>query len=244
MGRLIDFLLQYCFAGTLPDTKQFRNAIYTLTKCQPVTLSLYKLALQHSAAKEATNSNERLEFLGDAVLSLIVAEYLYKKYPLQEEGFLTELRARIVNRTSLNELAKKVGIDALLPYDTRSTDKRRLQTVYGNALEALVGAVYLDQGYELCRKFVIDRLLHIYMDLEELVRTDSNYKSRIITWAQRNRKSICFELVNEKHINGYREFVVQLFIGDEVRGKGLGKNKKAAEQMAARDALKRLQYIE
>ena len=186
MGRLIDFLLQYCFAGTSPDTKQFRNTIYAITRCQPATLSLYKLALQHSAAKAVTNSNERLEFLGDAVLSLIVAEYLYKKYPLQAEGFLTEIRARIVNRTSLNELAKKVGIDALLHYDTRSTNKRRLQTVYGNALEAFIGAVYLDQGYEPCRKFVIDRLLHIYVDLEALVRTDSDYKSKIIAWAQKS----------------------------------------------------------
>ena len=240
MGRLIDFFSNRFFAGASSETNQLQNTIYTVTRLQPFNLSLYKLALQHSSIKEATTSNERLEFLGDAVLSLIVGEYLFKKYPLQEEGFLTEIRARIVNRGSLSEIAQKIGIDELLHYDTRSVNKSNLKFIYGNALEAFVGAVYLDQGYERCCEFVIDRLLHIHIDLEELVRTDSNYKSKIIAWAQKNQKSIQFELVSEKRIKNNREFIVQLLIEGQVTGKGCGKTKKQAEQMAAQDALKAL----
>lgn len=241
MGNLIDFFWKYCFAPEAPADKKFKHTIYTITRLQPTNISLYKLALQHSSVKELNNSNERLEFLGDAVLSLIVAEYLFKKYPLQEEGFLTEIRARIVNRASMGELAQKIGMDELLNYDTRSINKNNLKFLYGNALEAFIGAVYLDQGYEQCRGFVIDRLLGIHINLKELVQTDSNYKSKIIAWGQKNRKKIYFELTNEKRIKNTREFVVQLLIEGHVTGQGCGKTKKQAEQMAAQVALARLQ---
>ena len=240
MKRLIDFFRQHYFTDTSPETKQLRSVVYNVTTFQPANISLYQLALQHSSASKEPNANERLELLGDAVLSLIVAEYLYKKYPLQPEGFLTEIRSRIVNRAALNELAQKIGIDKLFQYDTRFMDKRGLKVAYGNALEAFIGAVYLDQGYERCRRFVIDRLLHIYVDLEAIVVTDNNYKSKILTWAQKNRKNIRFELINEKCVNGQKEFITQLFIEDEVSGKGSGKNKKEAEQMAAKDAWAKL----
>ncbi len=223
-----------------PENKTFKKNIYSITRAQPNNLSLYRLALQHSSVKEEANSNERLEFLGDAVLSLIIAEYLFKKYPLQEEGFLTEIRSRIVNRASLGELAQKVGIDELLAYDARSLHKENLKFIYGNALEAFIGAVYLDQGYEKCRKFVIDRLLYIYIDLKELVQTDKNYKSKIIAWAQKNKKSIAFELVSEKRVKGNKEFIIQLLIEGQVIGQGYGRTKKQAEQMAAQASLGKL----
>ena len=235
MKKLINFFRQY-YLDTSPETKQLRKVVYNVTTLQPGNISLYQLALQHSSASKELNANERLELLGDAVLSLIIAEYLYKKYPLQPEGFLTEIRSRIVNRASFNELAQKIGIDRLLQYDTRLIGKRGLKVAYGNALEAFIGAVYLDQGYERCRRFVIDRLLHIYVDLETIVLTDNNYKSKILAWAQKNRKKIRFELVNEQCVNGQKEFITQILIEDEVSGKGWGKSKKEAEQMAAKDA--------
>ena len=241
MGRLINFFQKYFLATEPPDSKAFKKAIYNITRIQPANISLYKLALQHSSVKEADYSNERLEFLGDAVLSLIVAEHLFKKYPLQEEGFLTEIRSRIVNRVSLGELAQKIGIDALLVYDCRSMSKSNLKVIYGNALEAFIGAVYLDQGYEECRRFVIDRLLGIYIDLKVLVQTDENYKSKIIAWAQKNRKSIVFELASEKRIKGNKEFAVQLLVEGHVSGQGNGTTKKQAEQMAAQAALAKIQ---
>jgi ribonuclease-3 len=241
MGRLINFFRKYFFVPESPDSKEFKKTIYSITRIQPTNISLYKLALQHSSLKEAEHSNERLEFLGDAVLSLIVAEYLFKKYPLQEEGFLTEIRSRIVNRTSLGELAQKIGIDALLAYDSRSMNKSNLKVIYGNALEAFIGAVYLDQGYEKCRKFIVDRLLGIYIDLKVLVQNDQNYKSKIIAWAQKNRKTIVFELASEKRIKNNKEFVVQLLVEGQVTGQGNGTTKKQAEQMAAQAALAKIQ---
>mgnify|MGYP002394455973 FL=1 len=128
----------------------------------------------------------------------------------------------------------------MLTYDTRSVNQQNLKFVYGNALEAFIGAVYLDQGYQACVRFIIDRLLQIHVDLETLVLTDHNYKSKIIAWAQKNRKNILFELVSEKSNKGFREFVVQVLLEGEVSGEGFGKTKKQAEQMAAQEALKKL----
>lgn len=245
MGRLINLLRRYCFPPKDKKLKHFQSAIYAITTFRPNNLALYKLALQHSSivTKNQTHSNERLEFLGDAVLSLVIAEHLFKKYPLQEEGFLTEIRSRIVNRESLSELAKKIGIDELLSYDTRSVNHQNLKFVYGNALEAFIGAVYLDQGYPACARFIVDRLLQIHVDLETLVLTDNNYKSKIIAWAQKNRKNIQFELVSEKRIKGTREFLVQVRLEEEVIGEGSGKTKKQVEQMAAQEGLKKIHKV-
>jgi ribonuclease-3 len=241
MGRIIEFLNKHFFALESSESKALKKAIYTIIQLQPNNLALYKLALQHSSVKKIPYSNERLEFLGDAVLSLIVAEYLFKKYPLQEEGFLTEIRSRIVNRASLGELAQKIGMDELLEYNSRAVHKGNIKFVYGNALEAFIGAVYIDQGYEKCRGFVVDRLLGIYIDLKELVQTDRNYKSKIIAWAQKNRKTVTFELASEKRIKNNKEFVVRLLIEGHVTGEGYGKTKKQAEQMAAQSALAKIQ---
>ena len=240
MAKLINFLQRFWFYPKSRSYKKLKKAIYAITTIEPKNLSLYKLAFQHSSIKNESPSNERLEFLGDAVLSLIIAGYLFKKYPLQKEGFLTEVRSRIVNRTFLGELAKKIGIDQLLVYDSRSVNHQNLKFIYGNALEAFIGAVYLDQGYKACAKFTINRLLQIYIDVNALVLTDTNYKSKIIAWAQKNRKKIQFELINEKKNNGVREFLIQVLLDNEISGEGIGRTKKQAEQMAAQDTLKRL----
>ncbi len=233
MGGILSRLLP----SSTSETKELKSAIYAITRLQPGNFALYKLALRHSSVKADTNSNERLEFLGDAVLSLIIGEYLFKKYPLQEEGFLTEIRARIVNRASLGSLAKKVGIDTLLHYKRNSIQKEGFKFIYGNALEALIGAVYLDKGYQRCSRFVLDRLLHLHLDLEKLIQTDTNYKSKLVTWANRNRKDIQFEIIAEKHTERIKEFTAQVVIEGQVAGQGQGSNKKQAEQQAAQAAL-------
>lgn len=237
-------VLRKLFPGRTPDTKQFESSIYAITRLKPGNLALYKLALRHSSAKADANSNERLEFLGDAVLSLIIGEYLFKKYPLKEEGFLTEIRARIVNRASLGSLAKKLGIDVLLHYNKDAMRKGDSKFIYGNALEALIGAVYLDKGYPCCRDFVIGRLLHLYIDLEELIQTDTNYKSQLVTWASRNRKNIQFKIVDERRAEHVSEFTAQVLIEGQTAGQGHGTNKKQAEQQAAQAALAALDQVE
>jgi ribonuclease-3 len=140
--------------------------------------------------------------LGDAVLGTVVAEYLFKKYPYEQEGFLTETRSRIVNRESLNAIALKMGLDKLVQLDATQTRVARSRSVNGNALEALVGAVYLDLGYKSARKFVLKGLIKPFVDVNKLTTTTSNYKSKLIEWAQRNGKDVRYELSGEPRGHG------------------------------------------
>lgn len=217
------------------NDRKLVNAIRTITGFAPGNLELYRLATLHSSKGTERagyrESNERLEYLGDAILGAAVADYLFKKYPFQHEGFLTEIRSRIVNRESLNQLARKVGIGAIVQFDQKNVQLQ--QAILGNALEALVGAVYLDKGYLRCRKFVIDKLIQPYLDLEVVVNSNHNHKSKIIEWAQRNGKDVRFELVDVKNGGRNREFSAQVFLGDEPFGLGFGQTKKKAEQDAA-----------
>ncbi|MEM9416781.1 MAG: ribonuclease III [Bacteroidota bacterium] len=233
------FLLSQLFSTQSPQEKQLKKALYTMTGLRPGNLKLYKLALQHRSVQNGEASNERLEFLGDAVLSLIIGEYLFKKYPYKEEGFLTEIRSRIVNRASLGRLAKKIGVHTLLQYD-KSVLQGGGRFIYGNALEALIGAVYLDKGYKGCQKFVLNRLLHLYIDLEDLIHNDTNYKSRLVTWANRNRQKVQFEIIAAEQVQGRKEFTAHAILDGQVVGQAQGSNKKQAEQNAALVALKAL----
>ncbi|WP_243519161.1 ribonuclease III [Candidatus Cardinium sp. cBcalN1] len=210
----------------------------------PSNLALYKVALQHSSIEEGHTSNERLEFLGDAILSAIVADYLFKKYPLKEEGFLTDIRSRLVNRDSLNGLARKIHLDKFLHYDTNLVKRSGHKFIYGNALEALIGAVYLDHGYERCQKFVIDRLIVNYVSLKELIAHDTNFKSKIIQWAHKNHLQVVFRILEEKQYDYYKEFTAQVLINQKVMGAGTGRTKKCAEQMAAQQALQYTEPVE
>jgi len=216
------------------EDKKLVTAIKTIGGFTPSNLTIYKLATLHSSkAKDIEGfreSNERLEYLGDAILGAAVADYLFKKYPFKDEGFLTEIRSRIVNRESLNNLARKIGIASIVQYDHRNTQLQKV--ILGNTLEALVGAVYLDKGYLRCKKFVIDKLIQPYFDLEVVVNSESNHKSKVIEWAQRNSKEIKFDIVENKRGRG-REFSAQVVIGGELFGQGFGLTKKKAEQDAA-----------
>ena len=227
-------LLKLSKAST-KDDKKLITAISTIAGFTPSNLALYKLATLHSSkSKEKEGfreSNERLEYLGDAILGAAVADYLFKKYPFKDEGFLTEIRSRIVNRESLNHLARKVGIAAIVQFDHKNAQLQ--QVILGNTLEALVGAVYLDKGFIRCKKFVVDKLIQPYFDLEVVVNNTSNHKSKIIEWAQRNSKEIKFEILNVKNGRNNKEFSAQVFIAEQPYGLGYGYTKKKAEQDAA-----------
>jgi ribonuclease III len=222
-------------AGKKEDQKII-DAVRTIGGFTPSNIALYRLAVIHSSkAKEKDGyreSNERLEYLGDAILGAAVADYLFKKYPFKDEGFLTEIRSRIVNRESLNTLAKKIGINAIVQFDSKNSQLQ--QVILGNTLEALVGAVYLDKGYLRCKKFVIDKLIQPYFDLEVVISSNSNHKSKVIEWAQRGNKEIRFEILDVKKGGRHmREFSAQVFIGEQPYGLGYGLTKKKAEQDAA-----------
>ena len=199
-------------------------------------MALYKLATLHSSISKASSngfkeSNERLEYLGDAVLGTAVADYLFKKFPFKDEGFLTEMRSRIVNRESLNHLARKIGVANIVQYDSKNSHLQ--QVILGNTLEAIVGAIYLDKGFLRCKKFVTDKLIAPNYDLDALATSNSNFKSKVIEWAQREGKDVKFEILDVKKGRNHKEFIAQVIVDSNPMGTGYGNNKKKAEQDAA-----------
>ncbi len=217
--------------------KNFYDKIRIITSLSIRNPVLYKIAFQHKCNKTEHFSNERLEFLGDAALSLIVGDYLFKQYPLQDEGFLTDIRSRIVNRESLGLIARKIGLDLLLEYDSSHGRSRH---IYGNALEALVGAVYLDRGYNNCYNFVMNQIVKKYLDLEHLIANDTNYKSAILEWASKNHRHVVFESLEKIELEGHKSFQIQILLDTSPISIGEGKSKKQAEQNAARKAIEAL----
>jgi ribonuclease-3 len=201
---------------------------------------LYKLAFRHkSQAIELNNgsriSNERLEYLGDAILSAIVADHLFKMFPYKDEGFLTEMRSRIVSRVQLNKLSQKLGIDTLI---NASTDNNNVyRSMKGDAFEALIGAIYLDKGYNFTRQVIIEKIIKQHFDLQDLENNNTNYKSRIIEWSQREKRTVEFVIVNEVGHGYNKQYVVDVLVDKISLGKGRDYSIKGAEQDAAMKAL-------
>jgi ribonuclease-3 len=222
---------------------QIREYLKGIIGYTPRNFQLFKLAMLHSSVAKKNiqghpESNERLEYLGDAILGAVIAEYLFKKYPYKDEGFLTLIRSRIVSRESLNQLGAKLGLQHIIEANLKV--KSPYKSVYGDTLEALVGAVYLDRGYVYCRKFILSRLLEPYFNLEELIQTNTNYKSRIIEWSQKESKELNFETINVKDIKNRKEFTVEVLIDHKPVAVGYGATKKKAEQNAALKAIEQL----
>jgi len=213
------------------------HAVTQIVGRKPKNLDLFKLATLHSSVAKTSRegyreSNERLEYLGDAVLSMVVAEYLFKKFPFQPEGFLTEIRSRIVKRDTLNNLAHKLGIHHIVESQERP-HAGNSKSIYGNALEAIIGAVFLDRGYSFCRIFILEKIVTEHLDLEHIIQTNTNYKSRIIEWAQKENKEVIFESSSVETTPPYTEFTVSLKIDNVKTATGKGTTKKKAEQDAA-----------
>lgn len=220
--------------------KQLLLQLEHLVGFTPRHIEYYRLALMHrSKPEDATASNERLEFLGDAILGAIIAEYLFKKYPSKPEGYLTELRSRIVRRETMNNVALRMGLNKLVQYNQNDRGLSRSH-IFGNALEALIGAVYLDQGFDTTRKFILQQILRGYIDLETMESTDTNYKNQLLSWAQRGNRMLTFETLEEKNEGTRKLFTVGVMIDGEVVASGTGYNKKDAGQVAARNAMEAL----
>ena len=226
----------------LSSQRALYRSIHNLLGFWPKNISLYEQAFRHrSVAKEiregVKDSNERLEFLGDAVLGTIVANFLFSKFPFKDEGFLTELRSRMVSRVYLNKLAIKIGLDKLIQYD----DSNKLyKSICGDTFEALVGAIYLDRGFKFTEGIILKRIIKYHVDIDELESQDLNFKSKLINWAQRNRKSIQFDAQEETNSDRQRVYYVSVLIDEVSFGEGLGFSKKAAEQSAAEAACNQL----
>ena len=244
MNRLLTFIAKL-FKTYTPEEKKLILAIRAIVGKNPRNLKLYSLATLHTSTsgrneKGYRPSNERLEYLGDAVLGAVVAEYLFKKYPFKEEGFLTEIRSRIVNRESLNNLGKKLGLNVIVKVDTQKKGMYTHKSLYGDALEAIIGAVYLDRGFKFCRNFIITKLIEPNFNIENVIKHNTNYKSQLIEWAQKTSRSVRFDSKEIKESGQHREFEVNVYIDEELMQSGRGPNKKKAEQTASRKLLESL----
>jgi len=212
--------------------------LHNLLGFTPVYLNLFKLAFYHkstfSNGDYAISNNERLEFLGDAVLSTIVGEYLFKKYPNSDEGFLTKMRSKIVKRNSLDEIGDKMGLDMYLAsYNQTKLSKSML----GNSLEALVGAIYIELGYNGTRRYVVKKILRKYLDIHELEQYDDNYKSQLLEWCQKNGHQIDYKVLTKYKSDKRDKFKVAVFVDGKKVGTADDFNKKSAEQLASERAM-------
>ncbi len=229
----------------LSPNRKYVKLLKNLLGFVPGNLMLYRLAFRHKSVaqvikKGVKNSNERLEFLGDAVLGSVVAEILFKMYPYEDEGFLTELRSKIVSRINLNQLGHKLGFEQLVEFDKRVINTSRQSSLLGDAFEALIGAVYLDKGYNFTKDFLANRIIKSHIDIHKLENTETNFKSKLIEWCQRHSKDISFELTTNQQGESAKLFTVQANIDGEVLGSGKEFNKKTAEKLAAEKACEAL----
>jgi ribonuclease-3 len=217
---------------------QLKKSLKTLLGFTPSNISLYLQAFSHSSRKNEVD-NERLEYLGDAVLGLVVAEYLFKIFPYKNEGFLTQLRSKIVNRSSLQQLALKFGIDQYLKTNLNYTERSK-SSVYGDALEALIGAIYLDKGFMACKKFIIQRIIKVHIDLDELMNTDTDYKSQLQIYAQKNKLTLEYRLIKELQRGKDKIFTIQVVLNGKTYVSFEHYSKRVAEQKAAQLTLEEL----
>ncbi len=226
------------------DRKEFYLFLKDLIGFYPQNLKLYDLAFIHKSASTVDSqgnfvNNERLEFLGDAILGSIIADFLYNRFPQEDEGFLTKTRSKLVNRSFLTNLTYEMGLNVFINSNTtQNIDKSH---IYGDALEALIGAIYLDRNYDSAKFFVTKKILSQFVDLNEIEQTDSNYKSQLIEWSQKNKKEINFETSEETNTNSkHPKFKAVIKINNKQIGQGFGSSKKEAHQRAAKEAFEKI----
>ncbi len=226
------------------DKHEFSSRLKKIFGFRPGNLKLYEVAFIHRSATFSLPdgnkiNNERLEYLGDAVLSAILSDFLFEKFPDASEGFMTKIRSRIVNREILNQLAVSMGINKILISNVNSIHPTK--NLYGDALEALIGSVFLDKGFKKTKKIFIKNILNKYLDLETIISTDTDYKSLVFEWVQKNKSNLIFTYNEEYDFNMKKSvFSTTLIIDRQEMGVGQGSSKKEAEQEAASQAWKRL----
>ena len=214
---------------------------YKMLGFYPRNISIYEQALLHKSSSIKSEqgrllNNERLEFLGDAILDAVVADIVYKKFEGKREGFLTNTRSKIVQRETLNRLAIEIGLDKLIKYSARQSSHNSYMC--GNAFEALVGAIYLDRGYRACKHFMEHRIIGPYINLEKISRKEVNFKSKLIEWSQKKRVELTFELITQSHDQCFSPtFESEVLIEGIPAGRGIGYSKKESQQRAAHEAM-------
>ncbi len=222
------------------ELKAFKKQLRNVLGFNPGKLELYKTALSHRSVREgADENNERLEFLGDAVLSSIVAHYLFRRYPYKGEGFLTEMRSKMVNRQKLNEIALKMGLKKITIYN-KLDNALKISQIFGNTLEALIGAVYLDRGYKKTHQWVEEYIILPHLFTDDLEGIEINIKNKLYGWANKNGKAVEFATLDESIENGRRLFTIAATVDGQIIAQAKGYNKKDAGHIAAQMAVEKL----
>lgn len=232
------------FKAHFSEDKPLYESIKNIFGFYPGNIFLYKLALTHksvaSEIKEGLKeSNERMEYLGDAILSAIIAEFLFKKFPFRAEGFLTETRSKLVSREQLNQLSMKLGLDKLIA--SAADKKGNATSIRGDAFEAFIGAIYLDKGYDFTRKILVEHIVKVHIDIEELVKHEVNYKSKLIEWSQKEKWEIEFKVIREAGKGPSKQYVSQVFIDGIPYEEGRDFSIKGAEKLAAEKTFQTLE---
>lgn len=207
----------------------------------PNNIALYKQAFRHSSAAQlikegVKDSNERLEFLGDSVIGTVTADYLFKRFPYKDEGFLTKMRSRMVSRAAHNQVALRLGIKKFIELDNDRFKTAQPVSIYGDAYEALIGAIYLDKGFKVAQQFILKRIIHIHIDMDEVETKEIDFKSKFIEWVQREKKDYRFEVLQDGSGSADKQFVIQLVVDNEVVSTVEHLSKKKAEQLVAEQA--------
>lgn len=231
--------IKQLFLATGKD-KKLKQYIYHTTGYLPKNIDIYKQSLQHRSKSAAnTKNNERLEYLGDSVLNTIISEYLYQKFPYKEEGYLTELRSRIVQRKRLNELANDIHLYQFMSYEMHNI-KVENTDILGDALEAFIGALFIDKGFSKTKDFVLNKLVKNQMDIEKLAVEDHNYKGQLLIKSQKENVPLYYKHSDTKTNGKQQIFEIELYYNSELICTTQGFNKKNAEQEAAKIALEKL----
>lgn len=232
--NLVAFLRKY-----FTEQSGFTHTLKTVLKYRPKNIGLFKLALTHKSACYKVNShnqenNERLEYLGDAVLNAVIAEMLYHHYPMKDEGYLTKMRARIVSRETLNRIAENMGLETVIE---SNIDESLSGNILGNALEAIIGAIFLDAGFNRTKRYILKKIIRPHIDIKKFEYYTFDYKSQLIEWSQKNRVELVFEDFEHPVENTSQPvFVSNVKVDDKILGSGKGSSKKEAQQKAAKEA--------
>lgn len=222
--------------------KELGKYIHNVFGFYPHNISLFQLAFTHKSVgprklNGITISNERLEYLGDAILSSIVAEYLFKKYPTKQEGFLTEMRSRIVSRSSLNKLSMKLGFNNIIMYAKPHDKHSKFRSIGGNAFEAFTGALFLDRGYNFTYKIIVNHVILLHLDMTDIEKNEVNFKSRILEWAQKEKHHVEFRLTGTKGDGFDKLYIIKVIVDEKEYGTASDFSIKGAEQLAAEKTL-------
>ena len=219
------------FISKTPQEKQ----LFKILGFYPKDISLYHEALTHKSVRGRIVHNERLEFLGDAIFGSVVADFVFREFPNENEGFLTQTRSKIVSRKTLNTIALQINLNTVLKHQVNSN-----RSIFGNALEALIGAVYLDKGYQFTSNYIEDKLIRPHLDVHQLVKEVSSHKGKLLEWGQAQKKQVVFKLVSSHGKDHEKSYEVMVMIGQKKYADAVGTSIKRAEELAAKRALKEL----